>query len=350
MPRTHLLAVVSLAAIASLAWSARAPVLADREDRIVLKDGRELVGRLEGREEQRLLFVDSTGARHELERTKVRAVLRADEEPGLFAPIVLDEATAVAPTSYVRYVAPESGKPGHLQTAVARFFHEETRTTLFLVGAVHIGEPDYYDRLQDALDSCDVVLFEGVGGGKGGGAAPDADELASMDALTKLQITLNRALGLQFQKDGLDYRRPFWKNADVDYPSLSTRMKDEGVGLPTDSPLFRALMRFVIGAFDLSQAAENPQMQRVLRRQAASALAMSDTLFAGQLDKLGAVLIDWRNDAALAVLDQELASGPRGRWLSIFYGAAHLPDLAAKLEPRGFEFQRSDWLDAWRVE
>ncbi len=329
-------------------------------DRVVLKSGRELVGRFEGERDHRLYFLDDEIGRVAVTRRNVRTIVRADLEPGLFAPVVLEADAEPAPRNWVRFEPPRAGRPGRLSTGVGRFFDERTRTTVFLVGAVHIGEPAYYARLQDLLDGCDVVLFEGVG--SGGAAADDkdqagpadraarAEQLASMDALTKLQLTLQRALGLQFQHDGLDYSRDFWKNADVDFQSLSRRMAAEGVGLPTDSPIFRALLQFVIGAFDLSKAAENPAMRRSLRRQAAAAIATSDQLFGGALHKLGAVLVDWRNDAALAVLDDELATGRKGRWIAIFFGAAHLPDLATKLLKRGFEYQRSDWIEAWTVE
>jgi hypothetical protein len=190
------------ALIASLAASA----MAFGADRLVLKSGRELVGRVDGEREHRILFHDDEGGEMTIARVDVRTIVRADDEPGLFAPIVLEPPSETAPATFIRFDPPRD-EPGHLLTGVARFFEERSRTTLFLVGAVHIGEPAYYERLQDVLDSCDVVLFEGVGGGRG--VAPSDDEVASMDALTKLQLTLKDALGLQFQKDGLDYRRPF---------------------------------------------------------------------------------------------------------------------------------------------
>lgn len=325
-----------------------AAVARDEADRVVMKSGRELVGRLVAERDHKVVFVEAKGEQLELPRRAVRTVVRADETPGLFAPLVLDAASDSAPENYVRFVEPNDDQPGSLSTGVARFFDERTRTTLFLVGAVHIADPAYYARLQDVLDSCDEVLFEGVGGARG--KAPTEEELASLDALTRLQLMVKDALGLQFQHEGLDYRRGFWRNADVDFASLSERMSAEGVSLPTDSPIFRALLRFVVGAFDLSEATKDPQLRRLLKRQVASALASSDKLFELGGAKLGEVLISWRNDAALKVLDDELAKGAHGRWLAIFYGAAHLPDLAKKVAERGFEYQRSGWLEAWKVE
>ena len=39
--------------------------------------------------------------------------------------------------------------------------------------------------------------------------------------------------------------------------------------------------------------------------------------------------------------------GPKGRWLSLFYGAGHLPDLATRLQAGGWKFQGTDWVRAW---
>jgi len=48
--------------------------------------------------------------------------------------------------------------------------------TVILVGAVHIGDEDYYTALQHFLDGQDLVLFEGVGGPGEGDIEPGSDE------------------------------------------------------------------------------------------------------------------------------------------------------------------------------
>src|SRR5262249_39993753 len=224
-----------------------------------------------------------------------------------------------------------------------------TRTTVSPVAPAHGGDHDYSQRTQALLDGCDRVLFEGVGQGKEGSPPPD-EEIARYDALFRLQLKLRDLLGLEFQKDGLDYRHDFWKNADVDMESLSARLKEEGVGLPTDPPLIRGLLSLVMGVLDASKLADNPQFRQQIKRQSAAALAGSDLVFGGQMRGLGKVLIDWRNDAALAALDQELAAGAHGRWIAVFYGAGHLPDMTQKLLARGLEYQGCDWQRAWVIE
>jgi hypothetical protein len=314
-----------------------------------LKSGRELVGKFGGERGHKVYFQDDELGALVVPRLHVRTVVTGDSEPGIFAPLVLEPAAGEPPKSAIRFEAPVGGKPGALLTGIVRLFDEPTRTTVFLVGAVHVADLDYYERVQDLLDSCDTVLFEGVGHGKAGAPPPD-EEVARYDALFRLQLKLKDLLGLTFQHEGLDYRRDFWKNADVDMESLSARMKEEGVGLPTDPPLIRGLLSLVMGVLDASQLGENPLFRQQIKRQSAAAIASADALFGGGMQSLGKVLIEWRNDAALAVLDAELAAGPKGRWIAVFYGAGHLPDMTKKLLARGLEYQGSDWLRAWVVE
>ena len=338
-----------LALATSLAAASAPPQERVVPDRVVLKSGRELVGKLGGERDHKVYFRDDEVGPVVVPRLHVRTVVRGDAEPGLFAPLVLEPAASAPPKNFVRFEAPAGEKPGALLTGVVRLFEERTRTTLFLVGAVHVADHDFYARVQDLLDGCDTVLFEGVGHGKAGSPPPD-EEIARYDALFRLQIKLKDLLGLEFQKDGVDYQRDFWKNADVDMESLSARMKEEGVGLPTDPPLIRGLLSLVMGVLDASKLGENAQFRQQIKRQSAAALATSDVLFGGAMQNLGKVLIDWRNDAALAVLDRELAAGPKGRWIAIFYGAGHLPDMTQKLLARGLEYQGVDWLKAWVIE
>ncbi len=341
------LVALALAFVAGSAAPARTDARAPA-DRVVLKSGRELFGKFGSERGHKVYFVDDELGALAVPRVNVRTVVRGDADPDLFAPILLDRPEAAPPKSYIRLEAAKGDAPAALATGVARLFDERTRTTVFLVGAVHVADADYYARVQDVLDGCDVVLFEGVGHAAGGGP-PDPAEMERYDSLFKLQLKLKDLLGLTFQRDGLDYGRKFWKNADVDMESLSAEMQREDVGLPTDPPLIRGLLKLVMGVLDASQLGENPEFRRQLKSQAAAALAAADSLFGGEMRKLGKVLIDWRNDAALKCLDEEIARGAPGRWIAVFYGAGHLPDMEAKLAQRGFEYQGVDWLRAWEL-
>jgi len=344
--RLVLLAAPLLALLAGAATPAQPAARA--ADRVVLKSGRELFGKFGSERAHKVYFVDDEIGALVVPRMNVRTIVRGDADPGLFAPIVLESAEPARPKSYVRLEAAQGDAPAALSTGVVRLFDEKTRSTVFLVGAVHVADAAYYERLQDILDGCDVVLYEGVGHAKDG-AAPDDREMERYDALFKLQLKVKDLLGLTFQRDGLDYTRPFWKNADVDMESLSEQMQRENVALPTDPPLVRGLLKLVVGMLDATQIGENPEFRRQLKSQVAAALTTADALFGGSMRDLGRVLIEWRNDAALQHLDEEIAGGAPGRWIAVFYGAGHLPDMAAKLTQRGFEFQGVGWVRAWEL-
>ncbi len=62
----------------------------------------------------------------------------------------------------------------------------------------------------------------------------------------------------------------------------------------------------------------------------------------------GSTLIGQRNKKALSVLKRELVAGKKR--IGIFYGAGHMPDMAARLKKDfGLEPDRSSikWLTAW---
>ena len=71
----------------------------------------------------------------------------------------------------------------------------------------------------------------------------------------------------------------------------------------------------------------------------------------GSLDQglgktLNKMLVQDRNEAAMKVLDREMAKGRKK--IAIFYGAAHMPDFEKRLlEKKGMKFQYNDWITAW---
>jgi hypothetical protein len=78
--------------------------------------------------------------------------------------------------------------------------------TVWLIGAMHVGSADYYKHLQHRLDALDQVLFEGISNMTGD--------------VTDIQIGLGKLAGLKAQQDLLDYKRPNWKSADIDFKQL----------------------------------------------------------------------------------------------------------------------------------
>ena len=60
----------------------------------------------------------------------------------------------------------------------------------------------------------------------------------------------------------------------------------------------------------------------------------------------GSSLVADRNARAIAVLEDRIRAGDRR--IAIFYGVAHLPDLAQRLTSDfDLTHQGTDWIDAW---
>jgi hypothetical protein len=59
----------------------------------------------------------------------------------------------------------------------------------------------------------------------------------------------------------------------------------------------------------------------------------------------GTVLLTERNKAAVAALDRAVRVGKRD--IAVFYGAAHMPEIATMLQDRGFQPVATEWRLAW---
>lgn len=95
--------------------------------------------------------------------------------------------------------------------------------TVWLVGASHLGDAAYYAKLQELLNSQDVVLFEGVRASERAAAKEAAAEPQELDreALDdSLQGSMARALGLVFQLTAVDYSPKHFRNSDLSLPEM----------------------------------------------------------------------------------------------------------------------------------
>lgn len=322
------------------------PTLVPAQDRVLGKDGVERQGELLAQDEQGVRIRLADGKELQVPHAKIRAVLPAGQAPDIYAPQApaLEEAARKPPKTYIRYAAGDAAKQerGTLSTGISRWLHKASGTTIFQVGVVHIAEQPYYDRLQRILDHCDLVLFEGVGKGEVKG-----EELQAMSALGKMQVLMNNALGLRFQKRGIDYQRGFWRRADVDFAELRAELDKNGAALPTDSPVIRFLVNMVTRLVgDMKNQGES-KGALAMRAQLAPILAQADQILATKMKAMGNAVINFRNARVIELLEKELKAGVKGRWVAVFYGAGHMPDLDRRLERLGCVYQGVDWQAAW---
>jgi hypothetical protein len=253
--------------------------------------------------------------------------------------------TQTAEPQFVRFVDDNRGG-GTLEVAISRY-QNPAGVTVDLVGAVHVGEPSYYAGLDERFNGYDTVLYEMV---KPRGAPPPRKGMQFGGAISGLQQTMQKVLGLEYQLNAIDYTRPHFVNADLTWEDFERLRKERGEGMlalflramanraaregPSDEP----------GGAEILGALTSDNPKRALK------LVLSRSMRANAMELLdgpqGTVLIHDRNAAAIDVLQKTLED-ESARTIAIFYGVAHMPDLDERLAELGFTLQSQEWVMAW---
>lgn len=283
-------------------------------------------------------------------------------QPGRNGPQAVKKATTY---NYVRLMRDEEKEPVALQTATVRFASAKGAggVTVDLVGVVHIGDREYYKKLNKQLGQYDVVLYELVAPPntvipKGGKRDPN-------NPLVLLQMAMKLTLGLESQTEQIDYTRKNFVHADLSPEQMWEKISKRGdTGLTLTLSIAADLLRQQNlqemkkkeakgGAkpepeVDLLQSLLDPDGPVKLKRALAEQLAGAGSGDSGFGPTIDTILIKDRNAAAIAVLQKELAKGTKK--IAIFYGAAHMPDFERRLRD-DFDLrpQTPTWLDAWNL-
>jgi hypothetical protein len=224
--------------------------------------------------------------------------------------------------------------------------------TVDLVSAVHVADEEYYEKLNEEFKNYDVVLYELVA--PKDDAVPQAGK--SRNPVGDIQRILKDVLQFEYQLDRIDYSRENFLHADMTPEELSAEMRKRGetpltmflkmmenlqktpaaAGPITEEDLVLALFRF----------AKSPSLS--LRRMMADQMDDVDGFVAVFEGEGGSSIISGRNDAALAVLKQQIEAGKTK--IAIFYGAGHMPGLEKKLQQDfGLKLESERWIPAWNM-
>ena len=257
---------------------------------------------------------------------------------------------------FLRLREDKVGRPLALEVAIVRFTKVSplgiagAAIVVDLIGAIHIGEPEYYDSLNDEFKNYDVVLFEMV-------APKDTDmakrgENKNRHPVAALQNMMTEILELEYQLDGVDYGSKNFVHADMTPKEFQKSMKDRGesffgmflraMGYAMAQPAGKSgssETQLLAALFDKNRALA---LKRVMARQfqdMGGAMAVLN-------GPKGSTLITERNKVALDVLRARLAAGSKK--VAIFYGAGHMADMARRLKDE-FQMERKStrWLTAW---
>jgi hypothetical protein len=229
-----------------------------------------------------------------------------------------------------------------LQTASTEFRPQSgAGPSVWLVGVAHLGTAEYFQSIQQRLDRQTVVLYEGIG-------LHDVKQApGSMKDDAGIQTTLANALGLKFQLQAIDYRRPSFVNSDLHVPELQQEVKKRGAATPDagSDDTFNQLVGALQGTGPLGGAlsqmigllGSSPQMRETTKLllievlgQAGELLALAQGVSPDMKD-LFDVLLTQRNAVVIADLRTQLAKLQPTDSVAIFYGAAHMDEIAQRL-------------------
>lgn len=256
---------------------------------------------------------------------------------------------------FVRLV--EVGRRAQLQTSVVRLVRPKAdgakegqgKVVVDLLGAIHIGDESYYDKLNKRFEEYDVLLYELVL------PSEEVNEIdrAQLNRIHGMQKGMQKMLGLQFQMEGIDYTPENFVHADMNMQEFLASQKKQG------ESFFQLYLDAVAAERKKIAAGETPRGPTALdiaglmfsaNRSMSLKLMMSRQLadMGGEFERMdGSVIISGRNKKAMAVFDAELDKGHKK--IGIFYGAGHMPDFEKRLAQRGFERRSVEWLSAWNM-
>jgi hypothetical protein len=264
-----------------------------------------------------------------------------------------EAAKLFAQSQFSRYTEAED-RP-RLQTAVFTLKGDDG-FSVDLIAAVHIADAAYYQSLNDRFKGYDAVLYEMVSAKQN--ALPPKKGEHTGSAISGLQRGMKAFLGLTFQLDEIDYSPANFVHADMDVRQFFAAQEARG----------ESLMGLMLKAY-LAELSGGHRPMTATPREAYKPIDWGNTpesrrramklMFAqilGDLERAalqldgpdGSAILTDRNDACLKVLREQRAAGKKR--LAIFYGAAHMPDLATKLvKVDGLKAAGSEWLVAWDI-
>lgn len=263
---------------------------------------------------------------------------------------------------------------------------------IWLTGASHIGETNYYAQLQKHLDAQALVLFEGIHAGRKAtatnavavekptnGSPPVAKkESAAPEPPAKpagsasLQKDLANSLGLVFQLEAINYTGGNFRNSDLSVAELRDLMDKDDEPAAPDSPkekrkneAFEQLLKAMDGNSMFGTMLKagfrlvggNPKLQAMTKLALIEALGgirgdiSRMKSLPEDMQRLMEVLIHTRNDAVVRDLRVELKRAAPPASISIFYGAGHMDDLERRVRREfGYRMESDLWLPAFNVD
>lgn len=259
---------------------------------------------------------------------------------------------------WVRVTRDQEGEPLALETAIVRYQSTDPKhpdLVVDLIGAIHIADRAYYDKLNRQFEQYDALLYELVA--PPGTRIEPGEKHESRHPVSQMQNGMKDLLELEHQLVGIDYTKKNFVHADMSPKEFSKTMaaRDEsfaqmlfklmGVSLAEQSA---QQARGQATNLDLFMAFFQPDRALHLKRVMAGQFEQMGALLTGFSGEDGSTIITERNKKALEVLARQIAQGREK--IGIFYGAGHMEDMSARLE-KEFHLKpvKVFWVEAWNL-
>ncbi len=235
-----------------------------------------------------------------------------------------------------------------VSTPVHEYTHPEFENQITLMGMIHIAQESYYRSVQEMIAGHEaggaIVHYEGVKDVRPSTADIPEAHIEKADRLKAVMSSIYgwfENSGLSLQTEVLEYSED-WENHDSTLIELAGRMSNLSS---------RRLSRF-IGFYDHLFEDMKPEQQQKLVLKFAQAMerGLSKDRQMGWasrllLGNLKGPILDYRNDIALAALDEASAADPESDFVLV-WGAGHLRGLGKGLVKRGYQKVDEDKVQA----
>jgi len=274
--------------------------------------------------------------------------------------VTYSASAAEKETQFMRFVDDNAGG-GKLQTAIVTYTNP-AGVKIHLVAAVHVADTVYYKDLAKTFTGYDALLYEMVKPKDMGAPGREAVRANGIDIVHILQKGLKTFLDLDYQLEGIDYTKKNFVHADMDRAAFEKAQAERGESFETLmlQQLLAAMKNPQAHALPGGDAVEDPEK---MLKELVKLVTRPDmerqvkTFVARQMDQMqdaamgldgpgGSVILTERNKAALKVLDETIKAGKKK--ITLFYGAAHMPDLSKRVREMGFKPSGPvEWKAAW---
>jgi hypothetical protein len=243
-------------------------------------------------------------------------------------------------------------------TKVWVLYSEKQQNIVILVGVIHIGEEAYYTQIQDMLDSCDQVFYEGIQWDDTFDKMQSFDEKADslrfsgidggLGRVRELQMEYASALGLVYQNSVLNPSN-HWINADASFEEFSAMVNEYNErNLSLDK---NSLDGDISEIKDIKTKKEKDQVKILNQRRSLAEEITNSSLRINHDEKYKdtfELFVKKRNSLAMKKIIPALETKQS---VAMLYGAAHMPDFLNRLEKNwGYKIIKHRWISAWSLK